>query len=128
MKKLPQTLHVQWKLIEQQKRKRMTLTCLCLHVITAVDNVFKCHHHADPHRFPHLLRTLQIFPVQIKKIKDGIFSFQLQKKCFCQTLTDDARRKNVPPHVDLTRISKSYHKRNDRRKFLEKRSNRYHVR
>ena len=34
--------------------------------------------------------------------------------------TDDARLKNVPPPLDLTRILKSYHKRNDRRKFPEK--------
>ena len=33
--------------------------------------------------------------------------------------TDDARLKNVPPHLDLTRILKSYHKRNARRKFPE---------
>ena len=35
-------------------------------------------------------------------------------------LTDHARHKNVPPPLDLTRILKSYHKRNDRRKFMEK--------
>ena len=35
-------------------------------------------------------------------------------------LRDDARHKNVPPPFDLTRILKSYHKRNDRRKFPEK--------
>ena len=57
---------------------------------------------------------------QIKKLKDKIFSFQLKKKYFCQTFTDDARLKNVPPSLDLTRILKSYHKRNDRRKFPEK--------
>ena len=33
--------------------------------------------------------------------------------------TDDARLKNEPPHLDLTRILKSYHKRNARRKFPE---------
>ena len=32
----------------------------------------------------------------------------------------DARHKNVPPPLDLTRTLKSYHKRNDRRKFPEK--------
>ena len=32
-------------------------------------------------------------------------------------LTDDARHKNVPPPLDLIRILKSYHERNDRRKF-----------
>ena len=34
--------------------------------------------------------------------------------------TDDARFKNVAPPLDLTGILKSYYKRNDRRKFLEK--------
>ena len=54
-------------------------------------------------------------------MKGRIFSFQLKKKnYFCQTLTDDARHKNVPPPLDLTRTLKSYHKRNDGRKFPEK--------
>ena len=35
-------------------------------------------------------------------------------------LTDNARHKYLPPPLDLTRIWKSYHKRNDRRKFQEK--------
>ena len=35
-------------------------------------------------------------------------------------LTDDARHKNVPPPLDLTRTLKSYHKKNDTRKFPEK--------
>ena len=36
-------------------------------------------------------------------------------------VTDNARLKNVPPPLDLTRILlKSYYKRNDRRKFPEK--------
>ena len=34
--------------------------------------------------------------------------------------TDNARLKNLPPPLDFTRILKSYHKRNDRRKFPEK--------
>ena len=34
--------------------------------------------------------------------------------------TDNARLENVPPPLDLTRVSKSYHKRNDRGKFPEK--------
>ena len=59
--------------------------------------------------------------VQIKKMKDRIFSFQLKKKKnFCQTLADDARHENIPPSLDLTRILKLYHKRNDSRKFPEK--------
>ena len=67
------------------------------------------------------LNQIQNCSVQIKKMKDGIFSFQLKKKnYFCQTFTNDARLKNVPPPLDLTRILKSYHKRNDRRKFPEK--------
>ena len=35
-------------------------------------------------------------------------------------LTDYARHQNVDPALDLTRILKSYRKRNDRRKFPEK--------
>ena len=67
------------------------------------------------------LNQIQNYSVQIKKMKDRIFSFQLKKKnYFCQTFTDNARLKNVPPPLDLTRILKSYHKRNDRRKFPEK--------
>ena len=41
---------------------------------------------------------------QKKKIKDGIFSFQFKKDYFCQTLTDNARYKNVyisSPQFDL---------------------------
>ena len=66
------------------------------------------------------LNQIQNCSVQMKKMKDEIFSFQLKKNYFCQTFTDDARLKNVPPPLDLTRILKSYHKRNDRRKFPEK--------
>ena len=65
-----------------------------------------------------LLNQIQNCSIQIKKMKDG-FSFQLKKNYFCQIFTDDARLKNVPPPLDLTRILKSYHKRNDRRKFPE---------
>ena len=66
------------------------------------------------------LNQIQNCSFQMKKIKDGIFSFQLKKNYFCQTFTDDARLKNVLSPLDLTRILKSYHKRNDRRKFPEK--------
>ena len=65
------------------------------------------------------LNQIQNCSVQIKKMKDEIFSFQLKKNIFL-TFTDDARLKNVPPPLDLTRILKSNHKRNDRRKFPEK--------
>ena len=34
--------------------------------------------------------------------------------------TDNTRLENVPPPLDLTRVLKSYHKRNDRGKFPEK--------
>ena len=67
-----------------------------------------------------LLNQIQNCSIQIKKMKDGIFSFQLKKNYFCQTFTDDARLKNVPPPLDLIRILKSYHERNYRRKFPEK--------
>ena len=63
---------------------------------------------------------IQNCSVQIKKMKDGILSFQFKKNYFCRMLTENARHKNVPPSLDLTRILKSYHNRNDRRKFLEK--------
>ena len=43
-----------------------------------------------------------------------------KKRYFCQTLIDDARHKNVHPPLDLTRILKSYHTRNDRRTLPEK--------
>ena len=66
------------------------------------------------------LNQIQNCSVQIKKMKDGIFSFQLKKKFVCQTFTDNTRLKNVSPPLDLTRILKSYHKRNGRRKFPEK--------
>ena len=61
------------------------------------------------------LNQVQNCCVQIKKMKDGIFSLQMKKKnYFCQMLPDDARPKNVPPPLDLTIIFKSYyHKRND---------------
>ena len=42
------------------------------------------------------LNQIQNCFLEIKKIKDGIFSFQLKKNYFCQMLTDDARHKNVP--------------------------------
>ena len=44
----------------------------------------------------------------------------IKKHYFYRTLTDNARHKNVSSPVDLTRILKSYHKKNDRSKFLEK--------
>ena len=57
------------------------------------------------------LNQIQSCSVQIKKMKDRIFTFQLKNKLL------DARLKNAPPPLDLTRILKSYHKRNDRRKI-----------
>ena len=66
------------------------------------------------------LNQIRNCSVQIKKMEDGIFSFQMKKNYFCQMLTVNGRHKNVPPPLDLTRILKSYHKRNDKRKFLKK--------
>ena len=60
------------------------------------------------------LNQFQNCPIQIKKMKDVMFSFQLKKNYFYRTLTNDARHKNLPPLLGLTRILKSYHKRNDR--------------
>ena len=60
------------------------------------------------------LNQIQNCSIQIKKMKDGMFSFQLKKNYFYRTLTNNARHKNLPPLLGLTRILKSYHKRNDR--------------
>ena len=49
--------------------------------------------------------------VQIKKVKDGIFRFQLKKSHFCQKLTDDSGYENLSPPLDLTRIFKSNHRK-----------------
>ena len=43
-------------------------------------------------------------------MKDRMFSFQLKQKLLS---TDNARHKNVPLFLDLTRILKSYHKRKE---------------
>ena len=61
-----------------------------------------------------LLYQIQNCSIQIMKMKDRISSFQLKKKLLLPRLTDDARDKNIPSPLDLTRISKSYYKRNDR--------------
>ena len=66
------------------------------------------------------LKQIQNCSIQIKKMKDKIFNLQLKRNYFCQTFTDNARLKKVPPLLDLTIVLKSYHKRNDRRKFPEK--------
>ena len=50
---------------------------------------------------------------QIENMKAGTFSFPLKKSYACQSLTDGAGLKNVPPPLDFTRTLKSYHKRND---------------
>ena len=66
------------------------------------------------------LNQIQNFPPD-QEMKDRIFSFQLKKKItFVKCLQTMADLTNVPPPLDLTRILKSYHKRNDRRKFPEK--------
>ena len=66
------------------------------------------------------LNQIQNCYVQTKKIKDKIFSFQLKKNTSGKRLQTMLTLKNVPPLLDLTRILKSYHKRNDRIKFQEK--------
>ena len=75
------------------------------------------------------LNQIQNCSVQIKKMKDEIFSLQLKKNIFL-TFKDDARLKNVPPPLDLTRILKSYHKNKGmiEEKFQKNRSSQYHVR
>ena len=65
---------------------------------------------------------------QAKQSSTPLFGFFLEqpivlsrsRKWKTEHLADDARHKNVPPSLDLTKILKSCHKRNDRRKFLEK--------
>ena len=49
------------------------------------------------------LNQIQNCSVQIKKMKDGIFTFQLKRNYFCQALRDNAWHKNVPSPLDLTR-------------------------
>ena len=67
--------------------------------------------------------------VQIKKMKDGILSFQMKKKDYlCHMLTDNARHKNVPLPLDLNRILKSYRKGMIEENSKKNRSNQYHVR
>ena len=65
------------------------------------------------------LNQIQNCFIQIKKMKHRIFSFQW-KNYLSQMLIDGDRRQSASLPFDLTRILKSYHKRNDRRKFQEK--------
>ena len=74
------------------------------------------------------LNKIQNYSAQIKKIKDQIFSFQLKKIYCCRTLTEDARHKNVPPPLDLTRILKSYHKGMIEGNSRKNKSDQYHER
>ena len=66
------------------------------------------------------LNGIQNGTVKIKKMKDGIFNYQFEKKYFCRTLTDDTRHSNASPLLGLTRILKSCHERSDRREFPDK--------
>ena len=66
------------------------------------------------------INQIQNSSVEIRKVKDWTFSFQLKKEYFCWMLTDNARHENVPSPLYLTRILKSYHKRNDSNRFPEK--------
>ena len=75
------------------------------------------------------LNQIQNCYVQTKKMKNGIFSFQLKKKKYLCQLTEDDRHKDVPLPFDLTRILKSYHikgmiEENSKKNW----SNRYHMR
>ena len=60
--------------------------------------------------------------------KSNAFSFPLKKNYACQSLTDGARLKNVPPSLDLTRILKSYIKGMIEESLLKNKSGQYHVR
>ena len=53
---------------------------------------------------------MQNCSVQIKKIKDGIFSLQLKKITSAKRLQTILDLKMYPPTLDLTRILKSYRK------------------
>ena len=61
-----------------------------------------------------------IVPSRWEKNEKWCIKLSVKNNYFCQTLTNDARHKNVPPHLDLTRILKSYHKRNNRKKLFKK--------
>ena len=60
------------------------------------------------------------FPSRSRNERQDI-QLSIEKKItFVKCLQTMADLTNVPPPLDLTRILKSYHKRNDRRKFPEK--------
>ena len=65
------------------------------------------------------LNQIQNCSVEIQKMKDGIFIFQL-KKILLLNVSRQCQKKNVPPPLDLTRILKLYHESNDRKKLSEK--------
>ena len=73
------------------------------------------------------LTQIQNCSVKIKKMKAGIFSFQL-KKLLLLNVTGDSRLENVPPSLDLTRILKPYLKGMIEENSQKNRSDRYHVR
>ena len=66
--------------------------------------------------------------VQIKKMKDGIFSFQMKKNYFCHTLADDARHENVPPPLDWLESWSHTIKGMIKENSWKNRSNQYHMR
>ena len=67
--------------------------------------------------------------VQIKKMKERIFSFQMKKNYFCQTtlLTDDAGHKNVPPPLDWLKSWSHAIKGMIKENSWKNRSDQYHM-
>ena len=108
-----------WTILSIDRSERMSFEC---HTGGAIRKNFKNNGNFDIFCWLNFqLNQIQNCFVQIKKMKDRICSFQLKKKLLLPNVkTDDARHENVPPPLDLTRILKSYHKRYDWRKFLEK--------
>ena len=69
----------------------------------------------------HLHQIQKLFQTDQENERQDIqLSIEKKKKNFCQMFTDNARLKNVPPPLYLTRTLKPCHKRNEGRKVPEK--------
>ena len=74
------------------------------------------------------LNQIRNCSIQIKKMKDGIFNFQMKKNYYCQTLTDAARHKNVLPPLDWLESWSHAIKGMIEENSQKNRTNRYHMR